>query len=65
MLMIILAPEPISSSSSPHDSNFNLEKIPSDKKENAKLDLSSQELTDQDMEVVIQYALQNSKVKEC
>jgi hypothetical protein len=39
-----------------------MENIPSNNKGDAKLDLSDQELGDEDMEVVIQYALQNSKV---
>ena len=54
---------PVSAPSKPNDSNFSLETISPENKGNAELDLSKQELADQDIEVVIQYALENRKVK--
>jgi hypothetical protein len=41
---------------------LDVEKLSAKKREGCELDLSGQELTDQDMLVVIQYAFENSTV---
>jgi len=61
-ILICLEMKSTVSTSLPHSSNFNAEKISADKRKDSKLDLSNQELTDQDMPVVVQYALENNKV---
>jgi len=62
LLWICLEPEATVSTSFPHNSNSILQKISADKREGSKLELSGQELTDQDIQIVIQYALENNKV---
>jgi hypothetical protein len=46
----------------PRTTKFDVKKLSANKREGSELDLSGQELTDQDIIVVIQYAFENSTV---
>ncbi len=50
------------STSMARNNKLDVEKLSANKREGCELDLSGQELTDQDMLVVIQYAFENSTV---
>lgn len=43
---------------------INLGKFSADEQDSSKLDLSDQELIDQDIPILIEYALENSKVNK-
>jgi hypothetical protein len=61
-MQISLESKPTTLKISLHNTKFSLENISAHKRDGSELDLSGQELGDQDMQVVIQYALTNSNV---